>query len=105
MSFDEAKEIWETSKSDPGYSEYMREFVQYNNYHKLDTKDGCYKLGGGPTEIYFAISLDTSTRYYRISSAYYVDEGLRVACFENSYLGVPVKHPPYMPFVFKMEFR
>jgi len=105
LTYDEAVKLWEESRFDAEFGEYMGEFAQYNNYHKLDTRNGCFELGEGPTEIFFEITNDGASNHYRISRAIHKEQSDRLSCFKESYLGVPVKQPPFMPFVFKMEFN
>lgn len=97
---DKAKRLWEQSKSKPGYSEYQQEFVQYNNHLRLDTKDDCASRASGAVNMYLII-----TNKAVIESVVTDRVNAKALCLQDAYKDLPVKEPPFAPFVIKMKMQ
>ncbi len=98
-SFEEAKTIWLKTKDRPEYNSYMMGFEQYNNHYKLDSKDGCHDVGKGKVNILLVITERAS-----IESAPSDVDSEKSRCFQRAYIGVPVKKPPFSPYVINLNF-
>lgn len=96
-TFADVERLWIRSKVKQGYSEYQAEFVQYNNYFHLDTKDGCFNLAPEKIRMFLVINSHAVVET--------VDTDLnnpKAQCFKRTYLGLPVKAPPFEPFILNM---
>lgn len=98
--FDEAKLLWEQSKNKPGYSEYQQEFVQYNNHLRLDTKNDCASRATGVVNMYLIISEKAV-----VESVVADRVNAKALCYQEIYKDLPVKEPPFAPFVIKMNMQ
>lgn len=91
---------WRKSKDKPEYGVYLNEFIQNNNKLKLDTKDGCFAMASGELIMYITVNAQG-----KIKS---VDTNLTNAkskCFQQTYIGLSVKPPPFYPFVIQMVMQ
>ena len=104
MSFGEAKKAWEASRNRTEYQTYASEFAQFNNNFHLDTKDGCYSLGGEPVELMLVIAHRRKEPFATIEQVSSSVENAKAQCFKETYMGFPVKTPPFFPFVLQMHF-
>jgi len=99
-SFADVEELWQQSKSKPGYVEYRDEFVQYNNHFHLDTKDDCFAQNSGPVNMYLIVTTKAV-----VESVVTDIDNARARCFKRTYTGLRVKAPPFSPFIINLRMR
>jgi hypothetical protein len=104
MSFGEPKKVWEASRNRKEYQTYGSEFARFNNNFHLDTKDGCYSLGGEAVELMLVIAHRRKEPFATIEQVLSSVENEKARCFMKSYIGIPTKTPPFFPFVLQMHF-
>jgi len=104
MTYQEAEKVWEETKDNKSYGEYTTEFANFNNYHHLDEKDGCYRLGREKIRHFLIITHTEGEKYGVIHSVVSNVDTEKSQCFKNTYKGLKVKIPPYLPFVLQMDF-
>ncbi len=102
LSVADAKKLWEQSKDLKSYRQYSEEFANFNNYHHLDEKDGCYSLGAGSVTMYFIIKPKPNSEFSVIEQVATEVVNAKSQCFKNTYTGIPTKVTPFAPFVMKM---
>lgn len=100
QSIADLEQLWEQSKDKPGYSQYLSEFTQYNNHHKLDSKDNCYNKAGGRVNMYLIINSKA-----KIESVITDVDNAKAQCFKKTYTGLLVKTPPFSPFIIPMTME
>lgn len=88
---------YEKNLNTPEFIQYQDEFIQFNNYHKLDTINKCYTLDSKVVNMIIVISKDAV-----ISEVIGDEPSMKFECLKHTYLGVRVKKPPYDPFYIKM---
>ena len=93
----ELEGLWQQSKGKAGYANYQTEFVQYNNYLHLDTKDGCIGLAPGKLSIYLVVNAHAV-----VESVITDFDNPKAQCFKRTYAGLTVKAPPFSPLIIKM---
>jgi len=105
FTYNKAEQNWQENKKTAAYQAYTSEFVQYSNAHKLDTRLGCYDLGSETVIQYLIINLGSSKKYAIVEDVVSNINTPKSRCFTDSYKGLQVKKPPYLPFVLQMEFK
>lgn len=97
MTYAEADALAAESQAKEGYSEYVGEFVQFNNSYRIDERGGCYRVDGGSVTILIIITNDSLVR-----SVLTDEVSEKAKCWLDTYEGIKVKSPPFSPFVIKM---
>ncbi|HEY9030865.1 MAG TPA: hypothetical protein VIM93_05845 [Kangiella sp.] len=103
--YTDAKQYWERTKDKPEYQSYLAEFIQFNNHFKLDSKDGCSALAEDPVEMMLIITHQDNSKFAVIERVFTSAQNAKARCYEKSYIGVPTKIPPYLPFVIQMNMQ
>ena len=101
LSFTDAKAVWEASKDRKEYLAYASQFLQFISHSRSDNLNGCYALGKDPLELMLVVGHRDSEQYVVVevlSNA----ESEKVQCLRKSYSGLPMKAPPFFPFVLRM---
>jgi hypothetical protein len=101
-SYADARGLWEKHKDTVEYQTYASEFAQFNNHFHIDEKNGCYALGKEPVGLMLVITHASSSQYAVVENVLSDADSPKVRCFIRSYLGLPTKVPPYVPFVLQM---
>jgi hypothetical protein len=101
-TYSQAYASWEKHKDSKESQTYMGEFAQYNNYYKLDEKDGCYALPGGPVQLILVITHQDNGSYAVIEQVFTETDSPKAQCFKKTYRGISTKVPPSLPFVIQM---
>lgn len=99
ISFTQAQKMVQQSKQKSGYAEYLSEFSQHNNRHKLDSKSGCYLLTG--TEIKLILILNDKA----VESAVADVDNDKARCFKRIYTGAEMLKPPHTPFAIELIIK
>ena len=102
-SYDTARAAWEKAKDDPAVAAYLKEFIQFNNAMKLDSKDGCYSQPGGQVKLMLLITHDKGERWASVSQVFSQTDSPKAQCLQRSYRGVPTKVPPVLPFIVQLD--
>ena len=55
-SYDTARAAWEKTMDDKAAAAYLKEFIQFNNAMKLDSKGGCSSQPGGQVKLMLLIT-------------------------------------------------
>jgi len=105
FSYSEAEQHWQENKETSAYRTYASEFIKYSQAHRMDTNLGCYDLGSEPVKQYLIIKLGNSRKFALVEDVVSKVDTPKSRCFIDSYKGVQVKTPPYLPFILQMEFR
>lgn len=101
-SYADAMVIWQQHRDTAEYQTYAAEFSQFNNHFHLDERNGCYQLGAGPVNLMLVITHPNNNQYAVIEQVFADVDNAKARCFEQSYLGIPTKIPPFLPFVLQM---
>jgi hypothetical protein len=101
-SYADARGVWEKHKDTVEYQTYASEFAQFNNHFHIDEKGGCYALGKGPVGLMLVITHPSNSQYAVVENVLSDVDSPKARCFIKSYLGLPTKVPPYVPFVLQM---
>ena len=104
-SYEQAKTIWEKTKDSSEFSAYMEDFLQYNNYYRLDEINNCYKLSKGPVDLILVITHKSVQKYAQIQYTFTDVNNTKAQCFKQTYTGLNIKVPPYSPFVIKLKMQ
>ena len=104
IDYAEAKRIWKADKLTPEYQDYLGQFVQYNNSLKLDEKNGCYKLGNNPVELFLVVKYFEDNKYAIVQDVLADGINSKTQCFIKTYRNLKLKKPPHFPFVIQMTF-
>lgn len=105
FSYERAEKNWQVYKETTDYKTYANEFVEYNNAHQLDTRMGCYELGSETVQLFLIIDYGKAKRRTFVVDAVSNFNTPRSRCFIDSYKGMQMKKPPYLPFVLQMKFK
>ena len=97
MTYAEADALKAESQVKEGYSEYLGEFIQFNNSYKIDERSGCYRVDGGSVTILIIITNESLVRAVLTNK-----DSEKAKCWRDTYEGIKVKSPPFSPFVIKM---
>ena len=97
MTYAEADALEAESQPKEGYSEYLGEFIQFNNSYKIDERSGCYRDDGESVTILIIITYESLVR-----SVLTDKDSEKAKCWRDTYEGIRVKSPPFSPFVIKM---
>ncbi len=100
MTYEQALNVWETTKDREQYQSYAQAFAQWNNHFQLDTRNGCYAKGKEPLTILLVIS-DKAEIGPVMSSV----GGEKAECFRLTYLGLKVGAPPFSPLVIRLNIE
>ena len=90
---------------DPAAAAYLKEFIQFNNAMKLDSKGGCYSRPGGQVKLMLLITHDKGERWASVSQVFSQTDSPKAQCLQRSYRGVPTKVPPVLPFIVQLDFE
>jgi hypothetical protein len=101
-SYVDARGVWEKHKDTVEYQTYAAEFAQFNNHFHIDEKDGCYALGKGAVALMLVITHSSDSQYAVVENVLSDIDSPKARCFIKSYLGLPTKVPPFVPFVLQM---
>jgi len=104
-TYSQARASWEKHRDSKEYQTYVEEFMQFNNHYKLDEKDGCYALPGGPVELMLVITHRDKESYALVEQAFTDNDSPKAQCFKKTYRGINTKVPPFLPFVIQMTMR
>ena len=104
-SYDTARAAWEKAKDDPAVAAYLKEFIQFNNAMKLDSKDGCYSQPGGKVKLMLLITHNKGERWATVSQVFSQTDSPKAQCLQRSYRGVPTKVPPVLPYIVQLDFE
>ncbi len=101
-SYAEAEAAWKSSRDKPLHQAYAEEFIQFNNFHRLDEKDGCYALSPGPVNLYLVITHTRGEQFARVERVVSSVNNQKASCFKRTYEGLRTKAPPFAPFVMQL---
>lgn len=99
ISFAQAEKMVRQSKQKPGYAEFLSEFSQHNNRHKLDSKSGCYLLTGKKIKLILILN-DKA-----VESAVADVDNEKAQCFKRIYVGAEMPKPPHTPFAMELIIK
>lgn len=71
---------------------WTRDFIKFNNKHKLDEKNQCYKRNGG--EFLMVLEVDLNGVVMDVFSSH---DHEKSRCSEKNYKGVVLPKPPFFP--------
>lgn len=97
--------MWQQHITSVDYERYAEEFSQFNNYFRLDEKDGCYARGSDQANLMLIVTHPAGSKFAVIERALPDVPTAKAACFRNSYEGLKTKVPPFLPFILKMNFQ
>jgi len=100
-----ARSYWERTRTTPQYQQYVQEFVQFNNSLRIDERSGCYAQGVGRVEIFLVVTVSPRDAMSAIDRVFVDPLNNKGACFQRAYTRLPVKQPPFLPFVIQMAFE
>jgi len=105
FTYNEAEQHWRENKETTAYQAYAAEFVKYSKAHRLDTNLGCSDLGSETVRQYLIINFGNAKKYAFVKDVVSNFNTPKSRCFIDSYKGMQVQKPPYLPFVLQMEFE
>ena len=105
LTYTEAEQHWLDNKETSAYQAYAAEFVKYSHAHQLDTRLRCDDLGNETIRQYLIMNLGNSKKYSFVKDVVSNVDTPKSRCFIDSYKGMQVQKPPYLPFVLQMEFK
>lgn len=105
QNYETAHAMWQQHITSLDYERYAEEFGQFNNYFRLDEKDGCYARGSDQVNLMLIITHPADSEFAVIERALPDALTNKAECFRNSYEGLKTKAPPFLPFVLKMNFQ
>ncbi len=105
FTYNEAEQHWRENKETSVYQAYATKFMKYSKAHRLDSNLGCSKLGSEIVRQYLIINHGNSKKYAFVKDVVSNFDTPKSRCFIDSYNGMQVQKPPYLPFVLQMEFK
>jgi len=101
VSFEDAKEIWRSSKDRVQYEPFAREFIKRQSFVRPDVLKGCYALGEEPLELMLVVvRRDDGSGV--VAEVFADQASAKSECYIKSYRGFPLVAPPFLPFVLRM---
>lgn len=104
-SYKDAEAIWQKTRDMLEYQAYAAEFAELNNAFHIDERDGCYFLASGPVNLMLLVSPADAKGVATIERVFYDPNNAKARCFERSYSGLPIKAPPFLPFVLQLRME
>ena len=105
QSYKDAEQVWQKSRAKPEYQAYATDFAALSNAFHIDERGGCYSLGAGPVNLMLLVSQADAKGVSTIERVFYDTNNAKARCFSNSYLGLPAKQPPFLPFVLQLRME
>jgi len=104
-SFADARAIWQSSRENAEYQNYVDQFTQYSNSLRLDERNGCHSLAAGTVTLMLVVARADADGFATIERVFYDVDNAKARCFERSYAGVRTKVPPFLPFVLQVRME
>jgi len=100
LTYEEATSIWAKNKGRAEFQKYLKDFTDWSNHFKLDTRKGCFDKGKEPVVLLLVIT-DRAVIEPVITNI----GGAKAECFRMSYLGLKTGPPPFSPLVIQFNIQ
>lgn len=100
LTYEEATSIWEKNKDRAEFQKYLKDFTDWNNHFRLDTRKGCFDKGKESIVLLLVIT-DRAVIEPVITNI----GGAKAECFRMSYLGLKTGSPPFSPLVIQFNIQ
>ena len=100
LSYEEATSIWAENKDRAEFRKYLKDFTDWSNHFKLDTRNGCFNKGKEPVVMLLVVT-DRAVIEPVITNI----GGAKAECFRLSYLGLKTGPPPFSPLVMQFNIQ